>query len=751
MVTSSSSSIHDEFQGTKKEGSVTLGYLMLTKTNYSVWAIKTRVNLQAQGVWDATQREGVEDRQDRMALAAIYQAIPEDVLLMLADKDTAKEACETIRTMHMGADRVKEAKVQTLRSDFEVIRMKGSESMDEFAMRLNTIVTGIRSLVDTIEEITVSEGVAETQIVTRCGGDEDGVEMVTVVEIAAAVAGVGRSDGKHVHKDKSKIKCFACEEFGNYASECPKRLAEEANLTESVDEEPTLMMANSQENAYSKWSWVYTLTGKFKAFEAFKRYKKMVEERSGYKVKTLRTDRGGEFTSKYFAKFCEENETPQNNPQTTHNQPENPEFETEFSRQLYPEDVQADLDPNIAVLDPFSSPSSQYTNSPNAPGPRGFRSLNDIYASTHEVTLESEELMMAKTDQPSTFEEAMAHKAWQEAMQAELDAIEKNKTWQLTSLPPGHKAIDLKWVYKVKKDNMGNVVKYKARLVAKGYVKKQGVDYDEVFTPVARLDTIRVIFSLIAQHGWSVHHLDVKSAFLNGDLEKEVYVTQPEGYVKKGHSDKVLKLFKALYGLKQAPRAWNDIIEFKEPIKNEFEMSDMGLLACYLGIEVSQKKDNKPFYGKTDNFALQVVKRILRYIRGTFDYGINYEKGSEFKDLVRFTDSDHGGDPIGGKSTGSMIFYLGRNAITWQSHKQKTVALSFCEAEFMVATLAACQAIWLVNLVKELTGQYVEPITLFVDNKPAIALMKNLVFMEEVSTLTYVFTSLGSALNKARS
>ncbi|GKB05364.1 ribonuclease H-like domain, reverse transcriptase, RNA-dependent DNA polymerase [Tanacetum coccineum] len=138
MVTSSSSSVHDEFQGTGKEGSFTLRYPMLTKTNYSVWAIKMRVNLQAQGVWDATQREGIEARQDRMALAAIYQAIPEDVLLMLADKDTAKEAWETLRTMHMGAERVKEAKVQTLRSDFEVIRMKDSESVDEFAMRLNT-------------------------------------------------------------------------------------------------------------------------------------------------------------------------------------------------------------------------------------------------------------------------------------------------------------------------------------------------------------------------------------------------------------------------------------------------------------------------------------------------------------------------------------------------------------------------------------------------------------------------------------
>nr|GEV16002.1 hypothetical protein [Tanacetum cinerariifolium] len=116
MVTSSSFLIHDEFQGTEKEGSVTLRYLMLTKTNYSVWAINMQVNLQAQGVWDATQCEGVEERQDRIALAAIYQAIPEDVLLMLSDKDTAKEACETLRTMHMGAERVKEARVQTLRS-----------------------------------------------------------------------------------------------------------------------------------------------------------------------------------------------------------------------------------------------------------------------------------------------------------------------------------------------------------------------------------------------------------------------------------------------------------------------------------------------------------------------------------------------------------------------------------------------------------------------------------------------------------
>ena len=119
-------------QRSGKDSSVTLHYPMLTKMNYSVWAIKMRVNLQAQGVWDAVQNEEVDERKDRMALAAIYQVIPEDVLLMLAEKDTTKQAWETLKTMHMGADRVKEAKVQTLRSDFEVIRMKDGESVDGF-------------------------------------------------------------------------------------------------------------------------------------------------------------------------------------------------------------------------------------------------------------------------------------------------------------------------------------------------------------------------------------------------------------------------------------------------------------------------------------------------------------------------------------------------------------------------------------------------------------------------------------------
>ena len=105
-----------------------------------------------------------------------------------------------------------------------------------------------------------------------------------------------------------------------------------------------------------------------------------------------------------------------------------------------------------------------------------------------------------------------------------MKAIEDNKTWVVSDLPANQKAIGLKWVFKVKKDPTGNITKHKARLVAKGYAQRHGVDFDEVFAPVARIETVRVLLALATQSGWEVHHMDVKSAFLNGDLTKTVYV-----------------------------------------------------------------------------------------------------------------------------------------------------------------------------------------------------------------------------------
>jgi hypothetical protein len=140
-------------------------------------------------------------------------------------------------------------------------------------------------------------------------------------------------------------------------------------------------------------------------------------------------------------------------------------------------------------------------------------------------------------------------------MHDEMDSITENGTWELAALPAGHRPIGLKWIFKEKRDENGAVLKHKARLVAKGFVQRHGVDYDEVYAPVARLESVRLLLALAAHDGWPVHHMDVKTAFLNGELDEEVCVCQPPGFELPGRNGKVLRLRKALYGLKQAPRS----------------------------------------------------------------------------------------------------------------------------------------------------------------------------------------------------
>nr|GFB94526.1 ribonuclease H-like domain, reverse transcriptase, RNA-dependent DNA polymerase [Tanacetum cinerariifolium] len=185
---------------------------------------------------------------------------------------------------------------------------------------------------------------------------------------------------------------------------------------------------------------------------------------------------------------------------------------------------------------------------------RGFKDLKEIYQNARKVKTET---LLFMEEEPHNYKEASTYKKWIEAMEIELDSINKNNTWTLTTLPINQKAIGLKWVYKAKRDAKGKIIKYKARLVAKGYVQEQEIDFDEVFAPVARIEIVRLILALAAYHGWQVHHLDVKLAFLHGDLKEEVYITQPEGFIQQGNSGKVYKLTKALYDLRQAPRAWN--------------------------------------------------------------------------------------------------------------------------------------------------------------------------------------------------
>ena len=145
---------------------------------------------------------------------------------------------------------------------------------------------------------------------------------------------------------------------------------------------------------------------------------------------------------------------------------------------------------------------------------------------------------------------------WFHAMEEELKSMDQNQVWDLVELPKGCKRVGCKWVFKTKRDSIGNIERYKARLVAKGFTQKDGIDYKETFSPVSKKDSLRIIMALVAHYDLELHQMDVKTAFLNGNLEEEIYMDQPEGFSVKGKEHMVCKLKKSIYGLKQASRQW---------------------------------------------------------------------------------------------------------------------------------------------------------------------------------------------------
>ncbi|GJT71564.1 retrovirus-related pol polyprotein from transposon TNT 1-94 [Tanacetum coccineum] len=162
--------------------------------------------------------------------------------------------------------------------------------------------------------------------------------------------------------------------------------------------------------------------------------------------------------------------------------------------------------------------------------------------------------------EPKNYKDALTQACWIEAMQEELHEFDRLEVWELVPRPDKVMIITLKWIYKVKLDEMGGILKNKARLVARGYRQEEGIDFEESFAPVARLDAIRIFLAYAAHMNMIVYQMDVKTTFLNDILREEVYVSQPDGFVDQDNLNHVYKLKKALYGLKQAPRAWYDLL-----------------------------------------------------------------------------------------------------------------------------------------------------------------------------------------------
>jgi hypothetical protein len=464
-------------------------------------------------------------------------------------------------------------------------------------------------------------------------------------------------------------------------------------------------------------------------------------------------------------------------------------------------------------------------------------------------------VMLIEQDEPTSYKEAMEgpeSEKWLEAMKSEIGSMYDNKVWTLMEIPEGRKAVENKWIFKKKTDADGNVTVYKARLVAKGFRQVHGIDYDETFSPVAMLKSIRVLLALAAYYDYEIWQMDVKTAFLNGNIEEELYMVQPEGFVDPENAGKVCKLQRSIYGLKRASRSWNlrfdeviksfgfvqnaeetcvykkmsgssvvflvlyvdDILligdnvdllnSVKKYLNSKFSMKDLGEAAYVLGIKIyrdrsrrllalsqstyldkilkkfgmeTAKKGSLPViknkvlrksqcpvtaHDKAEmakhpyasaigsimyamlstrpDVALALsltsrfqsnpgkdhwiaVKNILKHLKKTKEMFLVYGDCDEELGVTGYVDASFCTDPDDSKSQTGYIFKVNGGAVSWRSGKQPIVAQSTMESEYIAASEAANEAVWLRKFVIEL-GVFPnaqDPVNIYCDNTGAIA------------------------------
>ncbi|KAI5353156.1 hypothetical protein L3X38_006049 [Prunus dulcis] len=347
--------------------------------------------------------------------------------------------------------------------------------------------------------------------------------------------------------------------------------------------------------------------------------------------------------------------------------------------------------------------------------------------------------------EPATYKVASQFVLWIQAMNDKIEALHAQGTWELVPKPVHKNIVGCRWVSRIKKNSYGTLARYKARLVAQGFSQAPGLDFSETFSPVVRHTTVRLILSIAAMNRWSLRQLDVKNAFLHGDLKEEVYMHQPQGFEDPKHFSYVCKLRKSLYGLKQAPRAWNakftgsdivilllyvdDIIltgskvalvqEVVDELSSAFDMKDMGKLKYFLGLQISyntagdifvnQAKYAKDLLAKAglsscrscptpckphgqllksegDALTDPTIYRSILVKRILRYLQGTLDHGLTFTsgawELNAYSDADWAADISSRLSTTGFVAFLGHNPISWQSKKQNSVSRSSTEAEY---------------------------------------------------------------------
>ncbi|GKE70527.1 retrotransposon protein, putative, ty1-copia subclass [Tanacetum coccineum] len=357
--------------------------------------------------------------------------------------------------------------------------------------------------------------------------------------------------------------------------------------------------------------------------------------------------------------------------------------------------------------------------------------------------IEVEEHSLGDLNEPANYKAALSDpefEKWLVAMNEEMQSMNDNKVWKLVVLPPNAKVVKSKWIYKKKTNMDGKVYIYKARLVAKGFTQTYGVDYEETFSPVADIRAIRILIAIAAYYDYEIWQLDVKTAFLNGFLEEEIYMEQPEGFIDSNHPSKVCKLQRSIYGLKQASRSWNKRFDeeikrfgihqnFDEPcVYQKASGSNIIFLILYVADIILMGNHIRRLIGLSQNAYLDKILKRYRMDnskRGSIpmkvDLHLNKSQcattSTEMKRMqnvpyvsvvgsimyaVSYCDAGFETDRDDMKSQTGYVFVLNGGAVVWKSSKQSTTAQHAIKAEYIAAFEAANEAIWIRKFIDEL-------------------------------------------------
>ncbi|GJU42847.1 retrovirus-related pol polyprotein from transposon TNT 1-94 [Tanacetum coccineum] len=293
-------------------------------------------------------------------------------------------------------------------------------------------------------------------------------------------------------------------------------------------------------------------------------------------------------------------------------------------------------------------------------------------------------ILIEATVEPKNYKDALTQACWIEAMQEELNEYECLEVWELVPRLDKVMVITLKWIYKVKLDELGGILKNKARLVTCSYRQEEGIDFEKSFVLVAQLDVIRIFLAYAAHMNMIVYQMDVKTAFLNGILREEVYVNQPDEFVDQDNLN-------------------------HETVESQ--------------LSICKNKEKISLLAMPTIKHLHPVKRIFKYLRGTINRGLWYPKDSSIA-LAAYVDADHAGCQDTRRSTSGSIQLLGKRLVSWSSKRQKSVVISSTEAEYIALSGCCAQVLWMRSQLIDYDLGF-NKIPMYYDNKSAIALCYN--------------------------